>query len=48
MKKVKINEQGFVESPYINDASIEKEVDDETYEMIMTCRIGMNWRLING
>lgn len=48
MKKVKINEQGFVESPYINDASIEKEVDDETYEMVMTCRIGMNWRHING
>jgi len=48
MKKVKINEQGFLESPYIIDASIEKEVDEETYEKIMSCKIGMNWRLING
>lgn len=47
MKKVKINEQGFLESPYISDASIEKEVDEETYEKVMSCRIGMNWRLIN-
>jgi hypothetical protein len=48
MKKVRINGEGFLESPYINDASIENEVDDETYEMIMTCMIGMNWRLIDG
>lgn len=48
MKKIRINEQGFVESPYINDASIEKEVDDELYEKIMTCTIRMNRRLING
>lgn len=48
MKKIRINEQGFVESPYINDASIEKEVDDKLYEKLMTCTIGMNWRLING
>lgn len=48
MKKVKINEQGFVESPYISDASIERDVDDELYVKLMTCNIGMNWRLING
>lgn len=47
MKKVRINEQGFVESPYINDASIERDVDDELYEKLMTCTIGMNWRLVN-
>ena len=47
MKKIKINKQGFIESPYISDASIEKEVDDGTYDMIMSCKIGMNWRLIN-
>ena len=47
MKIVKINEQGFVESPYINDASIERDVDDELYEKLMTCTIGMNWRLVN-
>lgn len=46
MKKVKINEQGFVESPYISDASIERDVDDELYVKLMTCNIGMNWRLI--
>ena len=29
MKKVKINKDGFLESIYINDATIEIEVDDE-------------------
>lgn len=47
MKKIRINEQGFVESPYINDASIERDVDDELYVKLMTCTIGMNWRLVN-
>lgn len=47
MKIVKINEQGFVESPYVNDASIERDVDDELYEKLMTCTIGMNWRLVD-
>lgn len=47
MKKVKINEQGFLESPYISDALIERDVNDELYEKLMTCTIGMNWRLVN-
>lgn len=47
MKKVMINEEGFIESPYIHDALIEKEVDDDLYEKLMTCTIGMNWRLID-
>lgn len=46
MKEIKVNEDGFVESPYTLDADIIKEVDDDTYEMLMSCRIGMNWRLI--
>lgn len=45
MKEIKINADGFLESPYIHDADIAKEVDDETYEKLMSCRIGMNWRL---
>lgn len=48
MKNVLINEGGFLESPYTHDASIEREVDDELYERLMTCTIGMNWRLIDG
>lgn len=47
MKKIIINEEGFIESPYIHDASIEKEVDDELYERLMTCTIGMNWRFVD-
>lgn len=46
MKEIKINQDGFLESPYIHDADITKEVDDETYEKLMSCRIGMNWRLV--
>ena len=48
MKKVKINKDGFLGSIYINDATIEIEVDDELYETLMSCKIGKNWRQING
>lgn len=44
MKKVKINKDGFVASPYIKDANIEIEVTDELYASIMTCQIGKNWK----
>ncbi len=44
MKTIKINQLGYVESPYINDASIEMEVEDETYERLMSCKIGKNWK----
>lgn len=47
MKKIKINEDGFIESPYIHNANIVKEIDDETYEKLMSCRIGMNWKFVN-
>lgn len=48
MKKVKINELGFLESPYINNANIEMVVEDELYEKLMTCQIGKNWRFQEG
>lgn len=48
MKKVKINELGFLESPYINDANIEMEVEDKLYEKLMTCQIGKNWKVQEG
>ena len=48
MKKVKINKDGFLESIYINDATIEIEVDDELYETLMCCKIGKNWKQENG
>lgn len=48
MKKVKINQDGFVASPYIKDANIEIEVNDELYASLMTCQIGKNWKRQNG
>lgn len=45
MKKVKINQDGFVASPYIKDANIEMKVNDELYASLMTCQIGKNWKL---
>ena len=42
MKKVKINKEGFLESIYIYDATIEVEVNDELYETLMCCKIGKN------
>ncbi len=48
MKKVKINQDGFVASPYIKNANIEMEVNDELYASLMTCQIGRNWKLQEG
>lgn len=48
MKKVKINQDGFVASPYVKDANIEIEVEDELYEKLMTCPIGKNWKFQEG
>ena len=48
MKKVKINKDGFLKSIYINDATIEIEVDDELYETLMCCKIGKNWKQEDG
>lgn len=48
MKKVKINKDGFLKSIYINDATIEIDVDDELYETLMCCKIGKNWKQEDG
>ena len=48
MKTIKINQEGFVKSLYVTDASIDFEVDDELYEKLMTCKIGKNWKLQDG
>ena len=48
MKKVRINQDGFVASPYIKDANIEIEVNEELYTSLMTCQIGKNWKHQNG
>ena len=48
MRKVKINKEGFLESIYINDATIEIEVDDELYETLRCCKIGKNWEQEDG
>ena len=45
MKKIYINTDGFVESPYISNATIPYEVEDEEYEKLTGCFIGKNWRL---
>lgn len=48
MKVVKINNDGFLSSPYITDAETEIEVEDEVYEQLMECKIGKNWRYLDG
>lgn len=45
---IKINENGYVESPYIHDATIELEVTDEQLEQISTFSFNTNWRYLNG
>ncbi len=48
MNIIRINENGYVESPYIKDATIEIEIEDSEYEKITTFPFGKNWRYING
>lgn len=48
MKIVKINNDGFLSSPYIADAETEIEVEDVVYEQLMECKIGKNWRYVDG
>ena len=45
---IKINESGYVESPYIRDATIEMEITDEQFEAISTFSFNTNWRYVNG
>ena len=45
---VKINENGYVESPYIRDATIEMEITEEQFKAISTFGFNTNWRYLNG
>ena len=45
---IRINEDGYVESPYIQDATIELEITEEQFESISTFGFNTNWRYING
>ena len=45
---IKINENGYVESPYIHDATIEMEITDEQFETISTFGFNTNWRYVDG
>ena len=45
---IKINENGYVESPYIRDATIEMEITDEQFEAISTFGFNTNWRYVDG
>lgn len=45
---IKINENGYVESPYIRDATIEMEITDEQFETISTFGFNTNWRYVDG
>ena len=44
---IKINENGYVESPYIHDATIEMEITDEQFETISTFGFNTNWRYVD-
>ena len=48
MHKVKINKDGFMESPYILDATIEVEVDDDQYEKLQSFPFYHNWKYKDG
>jgi len=45
--KVKINNEGYLESLDIKDATIEVAVDIDTYNKITMVKNGYNWRLVN-
>ena len=47
MKKVYINEDGFVRSVYFRDCTIEVEVDDETYEKLSQYSFYTNWKYVD-
>lgn len=45
--KVRINEEGYLESLYINNANIEIDVDEDTMAMLSECLNYHNWRFLN-
>lgn len=48
MKTIKINSEGFVESIYIKDATIEIEIEDPVYRMIENTPFNSAWKHVNG
>lgn len=44
---VKINKNGYLQSPYISDADIDIEIDTETFNEISAFPNFTNWRYIN-
>lgn len=46
--KIKINEYGYVQSPYFPKCEIELEISDSEYEKIRKFPFNHNWRYING
>ena len=45
---IRINENGYVESPYIQDATIEMEITEDQFEKISTFGFNTNWRYLDG
>ena len=45
---IRINENGYVESPYIQDATIEMEITEDQFEQISTFGFNTNWRYLDG
>ena len=48
MKKILINKDGYVASPYITDANIPLEITDEQAEQLRTFKFNYNWRYVDG
>lgn len=48
MKKIKINNDGFLACPYISDAKNEIEISDELEDKISSFPVGKLWKYQNG
>lgn len=48
MQKVKINESGYLTSPYIRDANIEIEISDELYKKVSQLPMNSAWKYVDG
>lgn len=48
MKTVKINNEGFLESPYIKDANNIIEISDYNFEKTSSFKFNTNWRYVDG
>ena len=48
MKTVKINDEGFLESPYITNATHIIEISDYNFEKTSIFKVNTNWRYVDG